>query len=154
MKQPPPGAVEDSALVLLDTPAFIYFFERHARYRAAALQWFERIASGGLAACASVLMLAELLVPHYRAGDASAARELAETVRFLAGLEVFPVSARVAEGAARLRAQYNLHTPDAIHAATALAAGAAWIVTNDRRLRRIEPEGVKVWLFDDHVQQE
>jgi predicted nucleic acid-binding protein len=53
--------------------------------------------------------------------------------------------------AARLRAQYNLRTPDALHVATARNEGAEWLVTNDHRLRRVEAEGIRVWLFDDHV---
>jgi predicted nucleic acid-binding protein len=61
------------------------------------------------------------------------------------------VSMAVADRAAHLRARYNLSTPDAIHAATALQRGTDWLVTNDRKLRRVEAEGIRVWLFDDHL---
>jgi predicted nucleic acid-binding protein len=39
--------------------------------------------------------------------------------------------------AARLRAQTNLKTPDAIHASTALASGCAQFITNDAAFRRV-----------------
>ena len=51
--------------------------------------------------------------------------------------------------AARLRATYNLRTPDAIHVATALVGKADGIVTNDRRWRRLSREGLKIWMIDE-----
>jgi predicted nucleic acid-binding protein len=39
--------------------------------------------------------------------------------------------------AAQLRAQYNLKTPDAIHAATAMEVGCAQFITNDDGFRRV-----------------
>lgn len=39
--------------------------------------------------------------------------------------------------AAQIRAQTNLKTPDAIHAATALASGCVQFITNDPAFRRI-----------------
>jgi hypothetical protein len=35
--------------------------------------------------------------------------------------------------------------------ATGLARRVDWIVTNDRGIRRVEAEGVGVWLFDEHA---
>lgn len=43
-----------------------------------------------------------------------------------------------------IRARYNLRTPDAIHAATALAGGVKGLITNVRGLSRLEPE-LKIW---------
>ena len=40
----------------------------------------------------------------------------------------------IAENAAKLRADYNLRTPDAIQMATAIYAGASFFLTNDIRL--------------------
>ena len=53
------------------------------------------------------------------------------------GMTCLPVSLSVLEEAARLRAAHNLKTPDAIHAATALAAGCSLFVTNDFGFRRV-----------------
>ena len=46
--------------------------------------------------------------------------------------------------AARLRAQLGLKTPDAIHAATALATGCALFATNDKGFRRVTGLAVAV----------
>ncbi len=54
------------------------------------------------------------------------------------------LSAEMGMEAARLRAQHGLRTPDAIHAATALAGQADGILTNDRALTCLEAEGLQV----------
>ena len=47
-----------------------------------------------------------------------------------------PVSVTVLERAVDLRAQYNLKTPDAIHIATGILAGATVFVTRDQAWAR------------------
>jgi predicted nucleic acid-binding protein len=54
-----------------------------------------------------------------------------------------------AEIASELRAIYTLRTPDAIHLATALKAGAAAFVSQDRRLKGMQPKGMKVLPLSD-----
>lgn len=135
----------------LDTPAFIYYLEHHARYSPAAGDLFSRVREGLLRAHTSVLTLAELLMPLYRIGSTEPAQRLAASLRAYPHLGLLDVGGRAAERAARLRGVYNLHTPDAVHVASALGSGADWLVTNDRRLRRVEGEGIRVWLFDDHT---
>ena len=44
------------------------------------------------------------------------------------------LSHEIAEEAARLRAEYNIRTPDAIQMATAIHEGASFFLTNDARL--------------------
>lgn len=48
-----------------------------------------------------------------------------------------PITRSILESAAQLRAGYQLKTPDAIHAATALALGATLFVSNDAGFRRV-----------------
>ncbi len=64
-----------------------------------------------------------------RAGEETLAR------RYRAVLEswqVVDLTGDIAEGAARLRAKYNLKLPDAIQVASALAINAEVLVTHDR----------------------
>jgi predicted nucleic acid-binding protein len=142
--------IPDGARLLLDSVALIYFFERHPVHGEAAREILERIAAGRLSAVLSTLALAEVLVPEHRR-SAERAQGLRHAIVTLPNVEVVPVSAAVADAAARLRALHALATPDAIHVATAAASGAAWVVSNDRRLRRIEPGPLRLWLFDDHA---
>jgi predicted nucleic acid-binding protein len=44
---------------------------------------------------------------------------------------------RIADAGAYSRAEYNLRTPDAIQAATALSHGATGFVSNDAGFRRV-----------------
>jgi predicted nucleic acid-binding protein len=50
------------------------------------------------------------------------------------GLTTLSLTPEIAERAARLRAEHNLRTPDAIQMATALYAGASFFLTNDADL--------------------
>ncbi|HEV2130414.1 MAG TPA: PIN domain-containing protein, partial [Longimicrobiaceae bacterium] len=92
---------------------------------------------------------AELLVHPYRSGNPALAAATFATLRSYDNLEWVDPSPAIAREAARLRAAYSLRTPDAVHVATALSVKADWIVTNDKGLRRVEAEGVNVWLFDE-----
>ncbi|PXF57070.1 MAG: hypothetical protein C4B59_15900 [Candidatus Methanogaster sp.] len=58
-----------------------------------------------------------------------------------------PLSCAIAEEAARLRARYNVRTPDAIQMATAIRAGASFFLTNDSHLPTI-PE-LRVLVLDE-----
>ena len=136
---------------MLDTPAFIYYLEEGSPYRDGATAMFQRIQAGRIKASASTLVLTELLVPFHRRGDHARAGQLRDALEGLANLQFIPVDIDVASRAASVRAIHGLHTPDAIHVATALDRRADWLVTNDSRLRRVASDGVRIWLFDDHV---
>jgi predicted nucleic acid-binding protein len=143
-------AVPDGGRILLDSVAVIYYIERHPRYFAAAAEWMERVEAGRISAVASALLLAEVLVPAYRAGNSGAARQARAALGRIPNFELLDVSPSIADVAARLRSTHDLRTPDALHVATALDQRADWLVTNDRRLRRVESEGIRIWTFDDH----
>jgi predicted nucleic acid-binding protein len=53
------------------------------------------------------------------------------------GIEIFDVTTSTSEVAARLRAKYNLRTPDAIQLTTSIEAGADYVLTNDNRLKAV-----------------
>ena len=82
-------------------------------------------------------MLLETLVKPVQAGD----NELVDIFRQLllntAEVSLQPISRAVLEQAVQLRAAYNLKTPDAIHAATAVTTGCHLFLTNDRAFERV-----------------
>lgn len=140
-------SIPSGTRVALDTVALIYFLERHERFGAPAARLFERIEAGTLLASMSALVLTELLVPLYRAGRPRDASTLARRLENFSNLDTLAVDATIATEAARVRATHGLRTPDAIHAASALHAGAAGIITHDRAFRAPRGE-LEVWTFD------
>lgn len=134
--------------VLLDTVAMIYFLEENQRYSRKAEKIFGRIESGELQGVMANLVFAELLVPLYRSGDPQAAAGLTNRLINFRNLEVITLTTEISREAARLRADYGLRTPDAIHGATAIINQATGILTNDKRLKALTQEGLSIWLFD------
>ena len=140
--------IPNGSKVLLNTVALIYFLEENERYSKLAEKIFGRIESGELQGVLANLAFAELLVPLYRSGDPRAAAGLANRIFNFRNLEVVTLTTEISIEAARLRAEYSLRTPDAIHAATAIITQASGILTNDKRLAVLTSEGLSVWLFD------
>ncbi len=134
--------------VLLDTVTLVYFLERHPDHGQAAEAMLRRIEEGEIAGLMATLVLAELLVPIYRAGETRRARLVANRLTEFRNLEVVALSPDIGMEAARLRAEHRLRTPHAIHGATALGGGADGILSNDRDLMRLEAEGLQVWTFE------
>jgi predicted nucleic acid-binding protein len=143
--------IPDGSTIAVDTTAFIYYLEQNPKYLPLATELFQQMENGRTHGFASVLVLTELLVPYLGQGDALGARRLSSAIRSIVNLKVLPVDVAVAERAARLRSSYGLRTPDALHLASGLEQGAEWFVTNDVRLKRVEDEGLRIWLFDEHV---
>ena len=69
--------------------------------------------------------------------DEDGAVNLIATLLLETEVQTVPVSVEIAEEAARLRATYNLKTPDALMIATALSVGCQAFLTNDEALRRV-----------------
>jgi predicted nucleic acid-binding protein len=132
--------IAPGATIALDTDVLVYFLERHETYFQSVAALIGRIEKGEITAVISSLVYAELLVPAYRAGESGvAARTFHHLTRF-PNLRTVEVSAAIAQNAARLRAEYGLRTPDALHAATALDRNADLLLTDDSHFRRIEKE--------------
>ena len=65
-------------------------------------------------------------------------------------LKLVDVTREVARRAAQLRANYNLRPADALQVATALVNGATLWISNDKKLKRIEPD-MEVIILDDYA---
>lgn len=136
--------------VLLDSVALIYYLGNDPVYTPLATEMVRRVVTGELQAAISVVAVPEVLSKEYQRSTRDG-RALFRQMMTMPNVEWVEVTSSLADEAARLRAAHNLSTPDALHVATALQAGVDWLVTNDRRLRRVEAEGIRVWLFDEHV---
>ena len=126
--------------VYLDTNVFIYAVEAVAEYASAIDTLFSLIEAGGIAAFTSELTLAEALAKPFEGGRQDIAKLYEELLSPSPWLSVLPVERTLLIEAARLQARLGLRLPDAIHVATATAAGCDVLLPNDRRLK--VPDGI------------
>jgi predicted nucleic acid-binding protein len=112
--------------------------------------WIEAQA-GRFDIVSSELVILELLVKPFREGDALL-ENLFRALLQAREVRLIPVTSAIWEHAARLRATTRLKTPDALHAATALATHSTLCITNDRDFRRVP--GLPVIVLDDLAEEE
>jgi uncharacterized protein len=116
-------------LIYLDTCLVIYAIENHPEFALPVLS--AMAGQPGNSFAVSPLVKLECLVKPLRMDDLGLQRRyetgLSEFVQLALPEAVFP-------NAARLRARFNLKTPDALHLACAQHHGCAALWTNDDRL--------------------
>lgn len=126
-----------SKTVFLDTAPLIYFIEGHSEYQPILSQLFDFNDKAGFSFVTSSITLLEVLVKPLREGQQVIAEQYRDILTTAPGIELFDVTSAIAEGAAHLRAKYNLRTPDAIQLATCIELGADYFLTNDNRLKAV-----------------
>ena len=142
----PASLSDDHRLVALDANVLIYVLEGSEEFGARAQAVVDALDDGVLAASMATVGQVEILAGPARIGDASIFERTADEMRSL-GLTLVPLTTAVAEDAAWLRGQGGLDLADAIHVASARAAGATALITNDRRIRA--RTGLEVFYLDD-----
>ncbi len=130
------GWVEDLAgtTVGLDTSPFIYYVEANPAYTAVIDPFFDALDRGELRVVTSIVTMLETEVRPVRNGDTALVARYDELLLHTLHIDTLDVTTAVVREATRLRARYNLRTPDALQIATALHAGASAFLTNDQRL--------------------
>ena len=78
-----------------------------------------------------------MLPQPIKLGNTQLEQEYRNILLHSGSFELLPITAQIAESAAVLRAHYNLRTPDALHIATAIAAGCDAFLTNDAGVKRV-----------------
>jgi predicted nucleic acid-binding protein len=132
-----PLAFEDlpeQALLLVDSAPIIYVLEGRSRLAARFSPLFEANAIGRVRFAVTTITVAEVLTGPLRASNEVLARRYRA---ILESWQLVPLDVDIAESAARLRASLRLKLADAVQAASALAIGAAGLVTHDRDFSRI-----------------
>jgi predicted nucleic acid-binding protein len=123
--------------VCIDTAPFIYYMEQHPHYEAIVKPIFVHIAKGNIEAITTNITLLEVLVHPYRSGNDKLAGQYRDILLNAEGLTTFEVTHQISVNAAKLRAKYNIRTPDAIQISTAVINNAAVFLTNDEALKKI-----------------
>ncbi len=121
----------------LDSNLFIYLFEGSGPEAVLVGELLDAISTGSARGVLSTLAVAEILTGPIRAGDTAMAERYRDELQSIDGLDIVPLSVDIAADAAVLRGTGGAALADAIHLATARAAGATALVTNDRGMRSI-----------------
>jgi len=121
----------------IDTVPLIYYIEEHPDYSEQMKSIITSIDDGTVMAFSSVITLTELLTQPLKLGEHKVEQEYRDILVNNNTYRLIPVSLQIADTAAKLRATYNLRTPDAIHIASALATSCDIFLTNDKRLKRV-----------------
>jgi predicted nucleic acid-binding protein len=124
--------------VCLDTSVFIYFIERHPSYSDICASIFRNIEEDRIEATTSTLTLTEILVQPYKLKKDDLVYKFYSLFTTYPHLKWTPLTLDISDLAARLRAEYNLKTPDAIQMASALSTGSTGFICNDRAFRRVK----------------
>lgn len=133
-----------TALLALDTGPWILWIEQNTGFLPAVTPVFREIEEGRATAVTSVIAVLEVLTGAMRRNDDVLVRRYESLFMESAGVVVLDVDGEIARRAAALRAKYGVRTADAIHLATAFAAGASAFVTTDRRLSRVKGIDIRV----------
>lgn len=138
----------DGSRIYLDTSVIIYGVEERESYWPVLQPLWNSLKNGEIKVVTSELSLLETLVVPIRNQDADLITGY-ETLLTASQVELIPISLLVLRTAARLRAEQNLKTPDAVHAATALLSNCDYLVSNDTGFRRLA--GIDVVILSDLI---
>lgn len=133
-----------SGKVYVDTAPIMYSVKKHDDYWELLQPLWIASKAGQIQIVTSELTLLETLVAPYRHGDVALADRYEELLT-ATEVRLEPITSEIVRSAARLRADLNFRTPDAIHAATALEVDCSLLITNDADLRRMT--GIAVALL-------
>ena len=121
------------AVVGLDSNVFVYLFESSGPLGRAAEAVVDALV-GRRIVFASVGLL-EVLGGPARVDHAALMERYVDEIRSMDGIRIIDLDPDIAFAAALTRARDRVTLGDAIHVATAIAAGATAFITNDTRIR-------------------
>jgi predicted nucleic acid-binding protein len=145
----PGGFLKKHRKVYLDASVFIYFVEHHPRYYELCDGIFRDMEEGRIEGLTSTLTLTEILVQPYKLKKEDIVLKFYSLFTTYPHLKWMQLSLGISDLAAKLRAEHNLRTPDAIHTASALSGEATGFVCNDKVFRRVKE--IECLMLDDWV---
>ena len=127
-----------------ETAQLIYYVEEHPTYVAKMDAIIAAIEEQSIEAVSSVITLTEVLTQPFKLGNTRLEQEYRDILLYSREFRLLPITSRIAESAADLRARYNLRTPDALHVAAGIDARCDTFLTNDTGMKRVTEIAVLV----------
>ena len=131
------SALRDVGRLYVETAPFIYYIEENPTYITRMDQIMAAIRQRPIQGICSVVTLAEVLPVPLKAKNAALVQAYEAILLDSREFECVSIDQRTAIKAARLRARYELKTPDALHVAAALEARCDAFLTNDKGIQRV-----------------
>ena len=147
-----PIANSHIASVLLDSSVLIYYLEGVKPYNLLAEKIFQNIVDENIRGFLSVISITEFVAKPLVDKKET---DVESFKQFLVSLpiQVLEVNYETAELTGKLRSQYpSVPTPDALIVATALENNCDILITNDKRLKKLEVYGITVLVLKDFVE--
>lgn len=125
-----------------DSMLFIYLLEANPVFGKRVQRMHDSMLRRGDIVCTSVLTVGEVLTGPRKRNDLDGINGLK---RFFGGkeVEILPFSLEAADRYSMIRAETRVSQADAIHLATAAAAGVDLFITNDDKLRKLGIQGIR-----------
>ena len=143
-------AIEKHKIIGLDTAPFIYYIEDVTPYADLLDPVFGLLENHALRAVTSTVTFAEILTKPFADKNFSMADEIKFTLKSFSSLSVASIDEKLAEAAALIRARHAIRLPDALQIAAAIQGEATLVITNDKRLKKVD--GVEVLVLSDFLQ--
>ena len=128
--------IPNGSKVYVDTAVLIYTMEENTDYFDLLKPLWIKFQAQEIEVISSELILMEVLVLPLRNNDESLISDY-EQLLLNSAMQLIPVEQAILRQAANLRATNRLKTPDAIHAATAMAVNCDLFLTNDNGFRNL-----------------
>ena len=128
--------IPSGSRVYVDTSVLIYTLEVNTDYFSLLQPLWTMFQTGEIELVSSELILMEVLVLPLRDNNELLVLDY-EQLLLNSAMQLIPIDQPILRQAANLRAKNSLKTPDAIHAATAMAARCDLFITNDRGFRNL-----------------
>lgn len=133
--------------VYIEAAPLIYYIEENAAYIERMDAIVSLIDRAPLEAVSSVITLTEVLNQPMKLARADLERAYRDILLNSNRFHLLDVTTAIADVAARLRAEYSLRTPDALHVATALQSNCDLFLTNDSAIKRVA--AIRVVTLDE-----
>jgi len=122
----------------VDTSLFIYLIEENNKYSEVINEFFSKNSNGYFKINTSVITLLEVLVLPYKLGREDLAQEYESILNNSVNIKLVEIDHDIAKLSAKLRAKYNLRTPDSLQIASSIYSDSDYFITNDKRLKNCQ----------------
>ena len=141
--------MNDSKKVFFDTAPFIYLIENNPTFYQTVDDLIFELVKNNVVFHTSVLTQTEFSVQPMKLHRFDLITDY-ETLLSEMAFEVHPISLSIAKRAAELRSKYvSLKTLDALQLATALEAACNQFITNDKGLKKVDENDMKIVVIAD-----